>query len=92
MKKIFPILFLILLTHCKSADKSESCKNATEEPISTCRAKQACRNHNTSVGLGVGFGIGANTQFGVGQRIGTDDYTNCIDRELDQQKAEANKK
>lgn len=48
-------------------------------------------NTSTGIGVGVGFGLGSGSSVGVGvNRNRVDDtYPNCIDRDLDVQKAMA---
>lgn len=78
-----------------AAKEKVICPTVEEEEISVCRAKQKCLNLNTSTGVGVGFGfgLGPNTGTAVGIDVNRnqidDTYPNCIDRDLDAQKAAA---
>ena len=86
------IVILVAAVSCATKEKLV-CPSVEEEAISVCRAKQNCMDVNTStgVGVGVGFGLGSGSTVGVGiNRNRFDDtYPNCIDRDLDAQKASA---
>jgi hypothetical protein len=86
------IVIILAAVSCANKEKLV-CPTVEEEAVSVCRAKQNCMDVNTStgIGIGVGFGLGSGSSVGVGvnrNRV-DDDYPNCIDRELDAQKAAA---
>lgn len=51
-------------------------------------------NTSTAIGVGVGFGLGSGSSVGVGVNRNRvyDTYPNCIDRDLETQKAAAESK
>lgn len=95
VKQFYYFTFIVILLAAASCATKEKliCPSVEEEAVSVCRAKQNCMDVNTStgVGVGVGFGLGSGSSVGVGiNRNRFDDtYPNCLDRDLDAQKATA---
>jgi hypothetical protein len=76
----------LILIQCGCASK-QPCPDVSEEPVSECRAKQACIGNKWTHGIALilgGMGAGAN---GTNQAQKTTD--DCIDRNLSAQRSNA---
>lgn len=82
-------LAFVGLASCASTETS-SCPTLEEESVSICRAQDVCRQKKTTYGLGLGVGAATDSSIiGTRTMATTDNYTNCIDRDLDQQRQNA---
>ncbi|AGH94571.1 hypothetical protein [Pseudobdellovibrio exovorus] len=82
-------LAFVAMASCASTD-SNSCPSLEEESVSICRAQDMCRQQKTTYGLGLGVGAATDSSIiGTRTMATTDNYTNCIDRDLDMQRQNA---
>ncbi len=83
MKMRTTVFFLtvILLSGC--ASKSKNCPDIGEEPVSTCRAQEKCRQKKNSYRVGLGTGLGADMGAGIApQSQNVENYNSCVDGDL----------
>lgn len=78
----------VCLALCTCASKEKVvCPTIEIEAISVCRAKQHCAHTDSRTRVGVGFGLGSRIGVGSSVGMGNDNYPDCIDRDLAEQKA-----
>lgn len=85
---ILYMIGFVTLIGCSSTDMA-SCPSLEEEAVSLCRAEEKCRQEKTTYGLGLG--VGKPTDSGIiGTRnvATTDNYNNCIEKDLNSQKSQ----
>lgn len=87
-KILLSIVNVFFLSSCGSAAKREPCPTVAVEPVSTCRAIEKCREQRSSYGVGVGVGVSPNVGIGISQSQSSENYTNCIDRDLKDQESQ----
>lgn len=72
LNSLYILFFLAILTSCAS---TQSCPSVEDEPVSTCRAHEACGTHSFAGFASAAFG-GLNSGGAL---------SSCIDRELQAQ-------
>lgn len=82
-KVLLSLAAIVFMSNCAS---KSTCADISEEPVSTCRAKNACGGVGTSLAIIFGgMGAGMSGQ----QNQAANNYNACIDNNLSAQRANA---
>lgn len=86
---IATLVLILCCSGCTSFVKND-CPSIAEEPVSGCRARLRCQlRKKTSYSVGLRSAAQTRENYGVdmGQSSVTDNYLDCVSRDLDEQRA-----